>query len=411
MTTTMNENNNIYRIAECNLERLEKKLLRIHNKCAKYGCDFSYEKLGEEYKTVADENNNLVTIKYIVVHAEGTAIVNDWQFVATLEHQTNGNIIRKYAEDVEIPDRYYFADAVCEHCQTRRRRKDTYIIQNLQTGEFKQVGKSCLCDYTCGMSASNIANYISYFDELIKGEEPYKGSHSIPYFNLREFLMHCKECCDKFGYVKSQDRGYATKERAEINMMLVKGKKPYFWNERDFYKAKAELEKVNYDHTRNEQFVENALAWIADQTRDNNYIHNLKAVCGNEWIPYKQMGIACSLIPTYDREIEYQRQKRIAEEKRKAEQKAMQKSEHIGNVGDRITINVEDWRCLASWDTQWGTTWMYQFRDANGNIYIWKSSKYIDEELENFTIKGTVKDHGEFRDVKQTIITRCKVTR
>lgn len=31
-----------YKIFEGNLERLEKKLTRIANKCKKYGCDFRY---------------------------------------------------------------------------------------------------------------------------------------------------------------------------------------------------------------------------------------------------------------------------------------------------------------------------------------------------------------------------------
>lgn len=39
---------------------------------------------------------------------------------------------------------------------------------------------------------------------------------------------------------------------------------------------------------------------------------------------------------------------------------------------------------------------------------IWKTSKCFDEESVK-TIVGTVKEHSEFRDVKQTVLTRCKV--
>ena len=36
-----------YAIYEGNLDRLEKKLKRIFNKCKAYGCDFHYQQTGE----------------------------------------------------------------------------------------------------------------------------------------------------------------------------------------------------------------------------------------------------------------------------------------------------------------------------------------------------------------------------
>lgn len=42
----------VYSILEANMERLEKKLTRIQNKCKRFGCSFTYEKVGEEFKTL-----------------------------------------------------------------------------------------------------------------------------------------------------------------------------------------------------------------------------------------------------------------------------------------------------------------------------------------------------------------------
>lgn len=41
-----------YAIYEGNLDRLEKKLKRIFNKCKAYGCDFHYEQTGEEFRGI-----------------------------------------------------------------------------------------------------------------------------------------------------------------------------------------------------------------------------------------------------------------------------------------------------------------------------------------------------------------------
>ena len=144
-----------YAIYEGNIDRLEKKLKRISNKCKAYGCDFHYEQTGEDFRELKDEKGNKYTARFVLVEAEGTAIINDWEFIAELEHTENGNIITGVA-GVEVPERYYTSKPMCEHCNSKRFRKNTYIVRNKQTGEFKQVGKSCLKDFTHGMSAEAV---------------------------------------------------------------------------------------------------------------------------------------------------------------------------------------------------------------------------------------------------------------
>ena len=58
-----------YKIFEGNMNRLEKKLQRISNKCMKYGNDITYEKIGEEFAEHEDENGKKYTVKYIIVEA------------------------------------------------------------------------------------------------------------------------------------------------------------------------------------------------------------------------------------------------------------------------------------------------------------------------------------------------------
>lgn len=69
----------MFEIFEGNMERLEAKLTRIANKCKKYGCEFTYNKVGEVYRELVDENKQKYIARFIQVEAEGTAIINDWQ--------------------------------------------------------------------------------------------------------------------------------------------------------------------------------------------------------------------------------------------------------------------------------------------------------------------------------------------
>lgn len=110
----------VYEIFEGNFERLEKKLNRIGNKCKKYGCDFCFSVIGETFREVIDESTKEKHIaRFITVEVSGTAKVNDWEFVAELEHTENGNIIRGTGI-YEIPERYYTGKPVCEHCKSNR---------------------------------------------------------------------------------------------------------------------------------------------------------------------------------------------------------------------------------------------------------------------------------------------------
>lgn len=384
-----------YLIHESNIERLEKKLTAISNKCEKYGCAFIYEVIGEQFK----ENEEGIVSRYIEIETEGIAKVNDWVFVAAIDFHENGNIVRKCGNiEVEVPERYYTSEPVCEHCNTKRRRKDAYIVMNTVTGEFKQVGRSCLKDFTCGLSAELVAQYIAAFDTMIEGEAVAAGWHAVEYLDAKEYLQYVVECINHFGFYGTQSER-PTKSRAYEYMMANAGK---IYVPKHLEQLLREMEEVNfkYDTTEVKEVVEKALAWIAEQNEDNNYIHNVKVLAQQQYITYKDLGFIASLISTYNKAMKI-------EQKRKQQQEADSKSTFVGNVGDRITVDIESIECVASWDTQFGITFVYKMVDANGNVYTWKTGKSL--ENKKSTVTGTVKEHNEFRGTKQTELTRCKV--
>ena len=395
-----------YSIYEGNMERLEKKLNRIYSKCKKYGCEFSYRQVGEEFKELKDEKGNKYTARFVIVEAEGKAVINGWKFIASVEHTEKGNIINRIGE-IEVPERYYSSKAVCEHCNSKRYRKDTYIVMNEETGEFKQVGKSCLNDFTNGMSAESIAQYISLFDELIKGEAPC-GGRGERYYKTETILRFAAETIRHFGYVRTQDSGISTASRSFDYYGVKNG--GWMLSETDRKKLIKEMDSVgfNEDSADTVQTVADALDWISKQEESNNYIHNLKTACSLEYVTGRNLGILVSLFPTYNRELEYQAEKAERERQWAAERASEVNSQHIGNIGDRITVQVNSVVCLTSWETEWGITRVFKFVDVDGNVYTWKTSSFFNED-EVKTIRGTVKEHKEYRGINQTELTRCKV--
>ena len=235
-----------YAIAECNIERLEKKLTAIKGKCEKYGIDFHYDKVDEEFRTLKDENGEEYTAKFIIVEAEGKAIQNGWEFVATLEHHENGNVIKGYGEH-EVPERYYNAKPICEHCGSKRNRKDTYIVYNAEKDEFKQVGKSCLKDFTFGLDAEMVTAYISGFEELIKGEAPWGGSNHERYYEVEEMLCYFNETIRHFGYVRSGDFGQSSSSKALDFYNIKHGYGSRWISAKEVDRIKQEMASVGFD--------------------------------------------------------------------------------------------------------------------------------------------------------------------
>lgn len=389
-----------YAIFEGNLERLEKKLNHISNKCQKYGCTFHYEQVGELFKDLKDEQGNEYTARFVLVEAEGTAVINDWEFIAKVDHTEKGNIITGVC-GVEVPNQYYTSKPICEHCNGTRFRKNTFIVRNQNTGEFKQVGKSCLKDFTRGMSAEAVTQYMSLFNTLIEGETPAPGCHIQHYMSTMEYLAFVAETIRHFGFSRTSDEGVSTALRALDFYNAAHG---WAFPKEYMQKLRDKMDDIGFDVESQStvKYVSDALAWISEQDESSNYMHNLKTACSLDYITGNILGLLASLFPAYNRDLEKQ-------QKRKESYDAESGSEFVGEVKDRITIKVKSVKCVTSWETDFGMTYIYKIIGQDGNVYTWKTGKVIDDEQSDISITGTVKAHNEFRGIKQTELTRCRV--
>lgn len=91
-------------------------------------------------------------------------------------------------------------------------------------------------------------------------------------------------------------------------------------------------------------------------------------------------------------------------------------SEYVGNVKDRLRLNLV---CVAVNATAYGRC--YTFADKEGNAFVWFTSTccFVDEDAEatrfatvgsEVCLRGTVKAHKEYKGIKQTVLTRCRVS-
>lgn len=116
-----------------------------------------------------------------------------------------------------------------------------------------------------------------------------------------------------------------------------------------------------------------------------------------------------------------------AEAERRAAYKAMcEKSEWVGTPKKREDFELTLLKDYAyERDTYYyggfETAHIYTLADNDGNIFVWKTTNLIelwDEDAEKYVeaeigskvaMRATVKEHGEYKGTKQTVLTRCKI--
>lgn len=400
-----------YFIPESAIDSLETKLATIRRKCAKYGCEFSYSRIGETFKKVEiqdDEGSRKeVTIKAIEVEVSGTAIAESgWELVGKIEHLETGNLIHSFS-DVTIPDWYRSASPKCEHCSSDRHRKETYVLYHAENHAWKQVGSSCLKDFTGNVSAEMAAAIASFYTLLDQVAEDRVHIASSPkYFDIESVICYAIECVKHWGYHKSEEGNDATRE-AVRDLMQRQRKFP------------AIVRSVTFDpmSAANLQTFKDLRSRLLALNAEDDYTNNLQVLLRAEEVPEKRLGILVSAVPYYNRMIA-----REAEQKKLAEETSS--SEFIGNVGDRLTVDIATVKLVNIYDGYYGSTWRYQIVDAQGNVFMWDASNTMwdtvcvedspkGEVIEGLPLQltGTVKKHDEFRGIKQTWLTRCRVTK
>ena len=113
---------------------------------------------------------------------------------------------------------------------------------------------------------------------------------------------------------------------------------------------------------------------------------------------------------------------REAEQARKqAEREARLKalralSQHVGKVGDKFDACVTYTHCaqfevpsFRGFGTD--TKYIHTFKDDAGNVLVWKTTQSLCGIDAGAAVRltGRIKEHGEYREEKQTVLTRCSV--
>jgi hypothetical protein len=392
-----------YKCFKADFEILQKKINHIGKKLDKHNLKYTFDILGESIEEieVIDETNynNVPSWQFHPQHKKIAVEVINYNFemdslklgeyraITVLEHGTvegqTQNLIHVLDENIIIPEKYRTVKSICEHCNSDRQRNKTVLLQD-RDGNIKQVGTTCIKEYTGIDAIDVIAAYQDIHDIIIDNNRLYTDYESISrfprYIKTIDYLTACIELINKEGY--SKDELHPTKSRA--------------W----------EIALKNTQDSKYQEAAQTVIDYFKNSTFDEsqNFLQNIKVSLSQEYA--KQSGFIAYAFVAYNKQIEI-------DAKKKAEQEEKAKSEYVGNVGDKIQkeLTLINKYTYETNYTYYGETHViYVFADSDGNIYKWNTQNAIDSDINsNVKIKGSIKGHEEYNGQKQTVLTRCKI--
>ena len=419
-----------YTVYAGQIDEVNKRLERMGKKAETYGVSFSYS-IGEEYpatvsvnsidpvsSTIYSREKYTVPAVDIIIECDELIRANGWSVRAKIEHGDKGNIVTGF-ENKPVDPAWYTAPASCDHCKTNRYRSVTFICED-EAGNIRQVGKSCLKEYT-GINPATAAMWAEVRDALDKGlewtSEEWESRKGSRMYEVTDVLAHACDAIRELGYRKSDEQNST---REIVTDRVVSGKTPSEG-------ALETAEKVREWLCSLDQIAKDEdAAWLAavKESEENADEYGIPApvkqtphtfgdlernciqLAMSGYAEVKHIGRLAYMPLAHEKYLERQERARKREEERASIAAA---SGYVGEVGQKLTILAEKAKLVTSWDGYYGTTWLYSFTDASGNVFIWKSSRCI-EVKDGMKLKGSVKEHREYDGIKQTVMTRCSVT-
>ena len=376
----------MYKCLASDFTTLSKKVTAIEKKLRKHNLNCSFVEVSRQIEMVrvikecATYSKELEPIALEVVSYEFTMDslkVGDYTPIVVIDHTPeDGNLVYKLDESVELREEWFAVESKCDHCQHNRKRNKTVILQDV-AGDLKQVGTTCIKDYT-GIDAQDIIKlYAEVHTMFVKDDELWVSEDRMPhsdYVNTERYLAHCIDIIEKTGYKKESTK-YEAFSEAQI--------------------SKPSNKSIEVAKTVIEYFKSHEYSFSQD------FLRNVQTSLKNEYS--KSNGLVAYAYLAYQKEIE-------KEAKRVAESNNARQSGHVGTVGEKVEVEVTMVKSIA-FETNYGTSRMYLMEDSEHNLYKWNSSThalYNKEIGDKFKIAGTIKSHDEYNDTKQTTLTRCK---
>jgi len=400
----------MFKIHPANLDDLREKLEKMQRRARKLSVapivvvehgvemvDVKREMPGGAYQTFQEPR--------LLISVEGDAPkLAGWALVAKVEWLCEERLV-SCVPGQECPVEYRTGDFGCDHCKTDRRRNAVFVLRH-DDGRHVQVGRNCICDFLGGVDPEML---LARGERLLLAAEEAReceGGRGYPItVGTLEYLCATSICVRRLGWLargKCMEGELSTSDHAWdlINPPLDRGAARG-------WEAWVENNRLEFED-RDRKAAEAALEWAQSLPVDDDsdgYLYNLGVACRADYVTFRTRGLVASALTAHLRELG-----RLEELKQRREEDAKKARGWVGEVKQRMDFENLTVKYTRYIEGRWGTTTLVVFEDEPGNWIKWFASDPGEIEAGDVvTLKATVKEHGEYKGVKETVVTRGKI--
>jgi hypothetical protein len=391
-----------YRVPTQNLQFVHDKLAEINKTAAKIGCEpVRVVEVGREYEERKNAAGVKHTIEFVLFVLEGTTPkFAGWHLVAVIEMLGEERLV-KNVPGQEYPVSYRQGQMSCDYCGHERNRKEVFVLKH-ESGEYRQVGRSCMKDFLGGTSPEGVLSWAELILSLdgTCGEAQdegfgWGGCRYSP--SIAEYLAVVAICIRRIGWVSAKMAQESFEGKMSTSYLAWR----VCTESNNKHVAEMIREHNLIAEYRDIELTDKVLAWAkALPTDAGDYLYNLGVACRSGICNFKTIGLIASSVSAYQRE-----QDRIEELNIKAREPRL--NEYIGEIKERrgFVVTVKS---LRGFDSDFGVRTLVNMRDAEGRTLTWWKSGEADwlEEGKQYEITGTIKKHDEYKGWKQTVLQR-----
>jgi len=341
--------------------------------------------------------------------------IDGWELLGRIDYTNEiGIVVHSTPNNTADLSEYRDHDSSCDHCNSRRRRNDCYILADCN-GRRKVVGRNCLADFVRNGDATAFVAYAEFQEWLAgidnvgsdgsEGFGEYGGvATSVP---VESFAAISALFIRKFGWTS---RGVAreTEGRTATADDVIN----HICNNHPQYKAFVESNDL-YVSDDDTELARKALQWVESltpaQLDKSEYLYTLSLIVTHGRVSMKNAGYAASIVSSYRREVERDNERKECEAN--APTKVL-----IGKIGERLKNLVVTVKRVRYFEGNYGVTTIVAMETTlpDGTVapltWFASGSKEFDEGADyNFT--GTVKKHDPDNQYGlQTLCNRCRLT-
>ncbi|MGO2933161.1 hypothetical protein [Microbacterium sp.] len=409
MTETTNAEEITWTLTQEEFAATQDRAAAINRRAVKRGFTGRIEVTGVTREITETDEAGLPRTRVVVdVAISGEAPrYNGWQFLAavdTIETEDGHDFVIRSAPGVEETgvDRSTLGPGRCEHCNTvRANRRYTYLVRHAETGETRQVGSTCIKDFT-GWTGKPV--FISD-DELRRDLADFLGgfTSSGPEYSPETVVAVAWAISREFGWVPAAAAYPGKTATRDLVSSYLYGKS----------RADRELRKEVAPEIATASDMAKTIipALLEGLDGSGDYVTNLKTCLRAAHVEHRHLGIVVSAVAAYER-MTGETARRKAEAEERARQRA--ESQYAGTVGEKIAVTGTVTRLVPIKGSygynpttsmlvivEGGTTVAKMFTAA---AWAWEV-----EQGDEITVSATVKAHEDYQGIKQTALTRPKL--